>query len=120
MGAPTRRHGPATRTHDSENGRMAPLAQRTLVRYGMALAAIALVVSVKVAVLPVAGAPFPLFLGAVLFSAWFGGTGPGLFATLLALAAADYFFIEPVYSISVGEWGNSRLLQFEFEGLFIS
>src|SRR5205807_2550079 len=38
-----------------------------------------------------------------------------------ALAAADYFFIEPVDSISVGEWGgNSRLLQFAFEGFFIS
>jgi PAS domain S-box-containing protein len=99
---------------------MAPLVHRTAVRYGMAVVAIALVLLLKIAFAPLAEAPFPLFLGAVLFSSWFGGTGPGLLATLLAVVAADFFFIQPLYSLSPGEWwGNSRLLQFEIEGVFI-
>ena len=84
---------------------MASPAHRTAVRYAMAILAVAVVLLVKCAVPALSDPPLPLFLGAVLFSAWFGGVGPGLFATLLALAAADFFFIQPLYSISLDRWG---------------
>ena len=36
-----------------------------------------------------------LFLCAIIFSAWFGGVGPGLAATALSVTAFDYFFLPP-------------------------
>src|SRR5262245_26313304 len=36
---------------------------------------------------------FPLFLAAVMLSAGYGGLGPGLLATGLAVVTADYFFL---------------------------
>src|SRR5438270_5772748 len=41
---------------------------------------------------------YPLFLGAVLFSAWFYGVSGGIFATVLASAALLYFFLPPAFS----------------------
>jgi diguanylate cyclase (GGDEF)-like protein/PAS domain S-box-containing protein len=45
---------------------------------------------------------FLLFFLAVLASAT-GGTGPGVFATLLSVAAADYFLIEPLRSFAISD-----------------
>lgn len=47
----------------------------------------------------------PLFFGAVLLSAWYGGLGPGLIATLLASAGAGYLLMRGhAFSISaIGE-----------------
>lgn len=41
----------------------------------------------------------PLLVLAVLVSAWYGGAGPAILSGILAVLAADYFFIEPFYSI---------------------
>lgn len=41
--------------------------------------------------------PFILFLGAVAFSAWFGGLGPGLLVTLLSASAAAFIFLPPQF-----------------------
>jgi len=41
---------------------------------------------------------YGLFLGAVMFSAWYGGLLPGLAATLLSVLAFDYYFIPPILS----------------------
>ena len=43
----------------------------------------------------------PLLVLAVLVSAWYGGAGPALLAGVLAVLAADYFFVEPFYSIDI-------------------
>jgi C4-dicarboxylate-specific signal transduction histidine kinase len=48
--------------------------------------------------------PYPflfLFFAAVMASAWFGGTGPGIFAVLLSTLAIDYFFVPPLRSLAV-------------------
>lgn len=48
--------------------------------------------------------PYPflfLFFGAVMASAWFGGTAAGLFAVLLSTVLVEYFFVPPVYSFSI-------------------
>jgi signal transduction histidine kinase len=48
--------------------------------------------------------PYPflfLFFGAVMISAWFGGTGAGLFAVLLSTVLVDYFFVPPFNSFSI-------------------
>jgi C4-dicarboxylate-specific signal transduction histidine kinase len=40
-------------------------------------------------------APVSLFLCAVMLSAWLGGVGPGLLATVLSAAAFAYYFVHP-------------------------
>jgi len=48
--------------------------------------------------------PYPflfLFFAAVMASAWFGGTVPGLFAVFLCTLAVDYFFVPPFHSFAV-------------------
>ncbi|HTZ98888.1 MAG TPA: ATP-binding protein [Candidatus Aquilonibacter sp.] len=48
--------------------------------------------------------PYPvlfLFFAAVMASAWFGGTGAGLFAVLLSTLLTDYFFVPPFHSFVV-------------------
>src|SRR5215831_15934225 len=42
--------------------------------------------------------PFRLFLIATVASAWYGGLGPGLFATAVATLTTDYFFLPPIHS----------------------
>jgi K+-sensing histidine kinase KdpD len=39
--------------------------------------------------------PFLLLWPAVMVCAWLGGFGPGVLATLLSLAAADFLLLEP-------------------------
>jgi len=48
--------------------------------------------------------PYPFlffFFGAVMASAWFGGTGPGLLSVVLSTVLVDYFFVPPFNSFSV-------------------
>jgi K+-sensing histidine kinase KdpD len=48
--------------------------------------------------------PYPflfLFFAAVMASAWFGGTAPGLFAVFLSTVAVDYFFVPPFHSFAI-------------------
>ncbi|HEX6510561.1 MAG TPA: PAS domain S-box protein [Chloroflexota bacterium] len=73
-----------------------------MVRYGLALAAC------LVALVPwtVWGtnfepSPFPLFMLAILVSAWFGGLGPGLAAAVLAALLTLYVYLPPKYSLAI-------------------
>lgn len=48
--------------------------------------------------------PYPFlffFFGAVMASAWFGGTGPGLLSVVLSTVLVDYFFVPPFNSFSI-------------------
>jgi hypothetical protein len=58
---------------------------RLLLRYGGAVASVAVALGVKLLLDPFIGQhSFLLLAGAVMVSAWFGGLGPGLLATALA------------------------------------
>ena len=78
-------------------------------RYGVAVAAVGLAAAVKWLVDPAleAESPFLLFVVAIVVGAWFGGLGPGLFATGLALVVCDYLFLGPPYSFGID--GPGRL-----------
>jgi len=41
--------------------------------------------------------PYLHFFPAVMISAWFGGLGPGIVATLLSAGAAVYFSLRPSF-----------------------
>ncbi len=57
--------------------------------------------------------PFPFFVAAIALSAWFYGVGAGLFSTLLATLVTNYFFLPPLYVLTLGKEDVSRL------GLFL-
>ncbi|HEX9371953.1 MAG TPA: DUF4118 domain-containing protein, partial [Roseiflexaceae bacterium] len=63
---------------------------------------------------------FPIFLAAVMFSAWYGGLGPGLFATLLAAVATSFILVQPPYSLTVELTIATRVGTFVLAALFIS
>ena len=68
---------------------MPPLASG-LVRYAVAVGASAIAVALRAAAAPLWGLtlPFVFFYPAIMLSAWRGGLGPGVLATLLCAAAA--------------------------------
>src|ERR687884_438239 len=55
-------------------------------------------------------APFVLLYPAVMLSAWIGGLGPGLLATGLGAAAAQYFWFGPYRSFGVPSLADAALL----------
>jgi signal transduction histidine kinase len=51
-----------------------------------------------------------LFVMAVLVTAWIGGLGPGLFASVLSAMAINYFFQEPEHELAVATLGDALQL----------
>src|SRR6202020_918790 len=72
-------------------------------RYGSALLAViaAALLRYLLGALVDGTPPFILFYPTIMFVSLLGGFGPGLFATLLSAATAEYFFIDPRYSFAV-------------------
>ena len=68
-----------------------------ILRYGVAVLAVALVLLLRLLLEPqiTPQSPFLLLAGAVVVAAWFGGLGPGLLATALGVVVADLFFLPP-------------------------
>jgi PAS domain S-box-containing protein len=60
-----------------------------------------------------------MFLCAILFVAWFGGFGPGLFAVALALCAF-YYLVPPITSHALEISDLSRLALFTITALFVN
>src|SRR6266699_4166175 len=59
--------------------------------------------------------PYPflfLFFAAVMASAWFGGTAPGLFAVFLSTVAVDYFFVPPFHSFVINATDSAYFIAF--------
>jgi K+-sensing histidine kinase KdpD len=59
--------------------------------------------------------PYPflfLFFAAVMASAWFGGTAPGLFAVFLSTLAVDYYFVPPFRSFAVNATDTAYFASF--------
>jgi len=53
-----------------------------------------------------------LFFGAIIGSAWFGGMTAGVLAVLLSSTLIDYFFIPPLYSMSIAKESQSFFTAF--------
>src|SRR5215471_15221400 len=59
--------------------------------------------------------PYPflfLFFGAVMASAWFGGTVAGFFAVLISTLAVDYFFVPPFHSFAINATAETYFAAF--------
>ena len=81
---------------------LSPQIRDMLKRYGLALALSSAALILRgVLALPEATAIYPLPLAAVVLSAWYGGRGPGVFASAICAAGTLYWFIPPVGSWQV-------------------
>lgn len=92
-------------------------------RYGFAIASILaafLLMLLLDPVLHLSQASFLLFFGAVALSAFYGGKGPGILATLCSALIANYFFLEPQYYWTFDLAGVARMFLFMLQGILIS
>jgi PAS domain S-box-containing protein len=72
--------------------------------YGLAIATVFVATILTLSVTPVRlKSPFLLYTVAVMATAAWGGFGAGIFAVLLAIFAAFYFLIEPIYTFRLGD-----------------
>ena len=93
-----------------------------LLRYGVAVAAVALATVIKMALDPILGhdSPFLLFFGAIVLAAWFGGVEPAIVATVASVFVTAYFFFPPQFSLRVASYGDRvRLVTFILEATLI-
>jgi PAS domain S-box-containing protein len=90
-----------------------------VLRYGLAVASVAIAV---IATLPLGPTAFvgPVFFLAVIVSAWFGGGRPGLLAAVLATLSLAYFFLPPLYSLRVDPPNRVPLLVFVLSAALVS
>ncbi|MGG6240389.1 hybrid sensor histidine kinase/response regulator [Nodosilinea sp. AN01ver1] len=93
-----------------------------LMRYAVALLSVALALGINLLFRSyLEPTPTPLFFAAVMVSAWYGGLGPGLLATVLSTVAINYFYIAPLYSLNINNVGYlTRLSVFVMAALLIS
>src|SRR5829696_9459803 len=63
--------------------------------------------------------PLLLVFGAIMVSAWYGGLGPGLLATVAAGLTTDYFFLDPKGTVSGFSLETVPLLLFFLEGTLV-
>jgi PAS domain S-box-containing protein len=75
--------------------------QDQLKRYGLALALASLALLLRSELPFKEGTSiYQLPLAAVILSAWYGGRGPGLLASLICVTGASYLFVPPVHSFT--------------------
>ena len=79
-------------------------------------AALAIALFLDIHLVPV---PFSLFLCAVIFSAWFGGVGPGLLSVGLSLLAFEYYFVTPIHSLAMHIKEVPRFIIYTLSALFV-
>jgi K+-sensing histidine kinase KdpD len=85
----------------------------TSLRYGIALACVAAALGSSLLLQRLFPYPFLfLFFAAVMASAWFGGTAPGLFAVFVSTVAVDYFFVPPFHSFAVNATDTAYFVAF--------
>jgi PAS domain S-box-containing protein len=99
-----------------------------LLHYGIAVASVAVVLGFHLLMdaLFIHYSLLLLILGAmmlstsIMISAWYGGLGPGLLATVLAALIADYHFVSPIHSFVGLGVKTTPLVAFVLEGIFVS
>lgn len=93
---------------------------RSILSYAVAVLAVAVALIIALWLdLRFESAPVSLFLCAVMLSAWFGGAGPGLLATALAMMAFVYYFVPPIHSLAVDVKEVPRFISFTLAALVV-
>jgi len=100
---------------------MLEVSRSQLKRYGVSIVSVLLALLLSLPLEPLLNLEIsPLFFAAVVFSSWYGGLFPGLVAIVLAILANDFFFLPPVYGLSIDNWADIlQLVVFSFIALMI-
>lgn len=95
--------GPLALSSSSERGGWSSKPTLAITRrYGIAFLCAAAALSSSLLLQRLFPYPFLfLFFAAVMASAWFGGTAPGLVAVFLSTVAVDYYFVPPFHSFAI-------------------
>jgi len=90
--------------------------------YGVAMLAVGVALLAKLLLDPltVQDTPFLLVFSAIIVSAWYGGLGPGLLATVVSALATDYFFLYPRGILTGFSVEGIDVLAFMLEGVLVS
>jgi PAS domain S-box-containing protein len=101
---------------------MLKVIRSNLLRYGIAVVAVAVASVLTVMIEPLRDKTvFMMYFAAIMISAYYGGLGPGLLATLLSSLTTAYFFIPPFYSFGAFSWTDLiRFMLFIIVAIMIS
>ena len=102
---------------------MHELRRNRPIAYGLAVLATGVSLTFQLAIGSRVGhdAALMTFFPAIIISAYLGGLGPGLLATILSALAGDYYFIEPRHTLVIYEVGRAYAIGlFAFVGVVIS
>jgi len=101
---------------------MLKVPRSSLLSYGAAVLAVVLTLGLKLLFGSEIGrdTPFLIFFVAVMFSAWYGGMGPGLLATVIIAIVAYFFFLSSPYSLTLDAKGLLQVGIFALEGIGVS
>jgi light-regulated signal transduction histidine kinase (bacteriophytochrome) len=79
------------------------LAGSALLRYGLAVVAVAIAFASSqfVSAYGFRDIALPLFIIAIAIVTWYAGRGPSIVAVILSTGLFDYYFVEPLYSLYV-------------------
>jgi K+-sensing histidine kinase KdpD len=95
-------------------------AKETVLRYLIAVWAVGLALLATLIMSPfVPTGISPLFLLAVMISAWRGGLGAGLLATFLSAFASAFIFLPPKYSFEIDQNDWLQVIVFSFAAVVI-
>lgn len=90
-----------------------PLVRLFFQRLGITLLSVGLAFACTWLLQPLFPYPFLfLFFGAVMTSAWFGGTATGFFAVLVSTMLVEFFFVPPLYSFSISTTAEAYFAAF--------
>ncbi|HYO54388.1 ATP-binding protein [Archangium sp.] len=117
---PLAAQGRADTTSDSNQGSRR-WGKSLLSTYGFAVLVTTAALLIQLGLYPYVRATPVLFVfGAVMLSGWTGGGGPGLLCTGLSALLADYFFLPPRYSFSLGSQDILSVVLFVFISTLIT
>jgi PAS domain S-box-containing protein len=91
--------------------------------YTVAILASLVALIIRFLLNPILGenAPLLVLVMAIIVSAWYGGFGPGLLATVVSAVLGAYFFVQPTLAFEITEVSNTaRVCIFVIEGVLIS
>ncbi len=93
-----------------------------VLRYGIAVITVSAALILRFVAWDALGneTPFTFFYAALAVSAWFGGFGPGLLATLLGAASVAYFLLPPYFAFRVEVVHAIHLAMFTCTGILSS
>jgi two-component sensor histidine kinase len=91
---------------------VAQIQSRWILGYLISLASVSIATAVTYFVKPLHEAPTDLYFAAIVITAWLGGKGPAVLATVLSTLMVDFFIIPPIFSILFDLADLTRLIIF--------